>query len=510
VTNRGLGWRSIGRLGPKSAKWPSLLAGGASLAALLFAASATAAPPGPTPPLNHVGRWITDAQGRVVIVHGLNMVYKLPPYYPSKAGFGADDARFLARNGFDAVRLGVIYKAVEPNPPSGGRPAYDDAYLAKIEKTQRILARQGVFSLVDFHQDLFNEKFQGEGWPDWQVQDDGLPNPENGFPGNYLTNPALNAAFDHFWANDQVGGVNLIDEYAAAWRHVASLFNRVPYVLGYDILNEPWPGNGWQTCAQPAGCPQFDTGPLATMTRIVTKTIRKVDPRHIVWQEPNVLFDFGAPSHLPKIGSNSGFSFHAYCLTAGAADCPTMEALPFSNADDVARTTDRALMLTEFGATDDVTDLNRMAGYADDHMVSWLEWAYCGCGDPTTSGPGDIQAIVRNPKKPPSGKNVFHAKLAALERPYPQAIAGTPKSYGYDTSTHTFTLKYSTKAPNGRRLGKRAPTVIYVPRIHYPHGYDVAVNGDPFVAHGNSRYVLVPNRPGARSATVKIAPRIGQ
>src|SRR4030088_2421106 len=78
----------------------------------------------PTPPLSHSGRWITDAAGRVVIVHGINMVYKLPPYYPAAAGFGDDDAVFLARIGFNAVRVGVIWEAVEPSPG-----VYDHAYL---------------------------------------------------------------------------------------------------------------------------------------------------------------------------------------------------------------------------------------------------------------------------------------------------------------------------------------------------------------------------------------------
>ena len=77
----------------------------------------------PTPPLSHAGRWITDASGRVVVVHGINMVYKLPPYYPAKAGFGNDDAAFLARIGFNAVRVGVIWKALEPTPGH-----YDNAY----------------------------------------------------------------------------------------------------------------------------------------------------------------------------------------------------------------------------------------------------------------------------------------------------------------------------------------------------------------------------------------------
>ena len=80
--------------------------------------------------------------------------------------------------------------------------------------------------MLDFHQDLYNERFQGEGWPDWAVQDDGLPaEPKAGFPANYLVMPALQRAFDHFWANDPgPGGVGLQDRYAAAWAHVAARF----------------------------------------------------------------------------------------------------------------------------------------------------------------------------------------------------------------------------------------------------------------------------------------------
>ena len=41
--------------------------------------------------------------------------------------------------------------------------------------------------LLDFHQDLFHERFQGEGAPDWAVQDDGLPaEPQLGFPNQLL------------------------------------------------------------------------------------------------------------------------------------------------------------------------------------------------------------------------------------------------------------------------------------------------------------------------------------
>src|SRR5205085_7338626 len=104
-------------------------------ASVLAAASASVAQAVPRLPPSHAGRWITDSGGRVVIVHGTNMVYKLPPYYPSAAGFGADDAAFLQRIGFNAVRVGVIWKAVEPRPGE-----FDGAYLGQVAATVKALA----------------------------------------------------------------------------------------------------------------------------------------------------------------------------------------------------------------------------------------------------------------------------------------------------------------------------------------------------------------------------------
>jgi len=475
----------------------------AAAAVFLALAPQTAAAAGPAQPLGHNGRWITDAHGRVVFIHAVNMVYKRPPYYPRAIGFGADDARFLRRHGFNGVRLGVIYKGVEPKPGQ-----YDNSYLDHIADTQRTLARNGVFSLLDFHQDLYNEKFQGEGWPDWAVQDDGLPNPRNGFPANYLTNPALQHAFDHFWANDPgPGGVGLVRRYANAWRHVARQFRGSDGVLGYDLLNEPWPGSVWQPCVNPAGCPSFDTGPLAAMTRKTTAAIRRVDRRHIVWQEPNVLFDFGAQTHLPRIGANSGFSFHDYCLDNSAPSCPTTEAVAFDNADAEAVKTDRALMLTEFGATNDRPRIEHMVDLADQHMVSWMWWAYCGCDDPTTSGPGNVQAIVKDPRKPPSGSNVLHRKLALLDRPYPQVVAGTPTSFGYDRDSGSFRFAYAARTPAGKVLPRRSKTTVYVPRRHYPDGYRVRAAGAKVTSKPGARYLVLERKKGAPHVTLTVTPR---
>jgi endoglycosylceramidase len=501
--------------------WPRKLALPAAIAALalgLAAAPATAAAAdrcgckrlaqraAPASPLSVVGRWITDARGRVVILHGLNMVYKRPPYQPRAVGFGADDAAFLRRNGFDTVRLGLIYKAVEPRPGH-----YDRAYLNTVRSTERMLARRGIFSLLDFHQDLYNEKFDGEGFPDWAVLDDGLPaEPLTGFPASYITSPGLNRAFDNLWANAQgPGGVPIQDRYASAWARVADAFKHDGGVLGYDLINEPWPGSDFSTCLNVAGCPTFDTAKLGPFYRRVIKRIRGAERRHIVFYEPNVLFNFDVDSRLPDLGSrNLGFSFHDYCflgLVGGApSNCPAAEQQVFDNADARARKTGDAPLLSEYGATDDIPTLQRIAGFADRHMVSWQEWHYCGCADPTTSGPGDMQALVKDPAERPRGSNVFRDKLKALARPYPQAIAGTPVRFSFDPTSRRFELVYTTRRATGRGSFDGGVSTVFLPHIQYPDGYRVQVQGGSLASGAGSHRLFITAKPDARRVVVTI------
>ena len=495
-----------------------MLCGGTFAALLIWQGAGAVAAPSPSAaelqrlaaphgPLGKSGRWITDSSGRVVILHGINMVYKLPPYQPAAVGFGIDDAAFLQRNGFDTVRLGAIEKGVEPRP---GR--YRVNYIRALRSTQRVLARHGIFSLIDFHQDLYNEKFGGEGWPDWAVLDDGLPpDPMPGFPATYLTSPGLNRAFDNFWSNKAgPGGIPIQGRYAAAWARVARSFSGERNVLGYDLLNEPWPGSAFTTCANTAGCPAFDRGSLAPFYRRVIQRIRAVDRGHLVFYEPQVLFNFDSNTNVPQLGFRRlGFSFHDYCLVGlvGGApmSCDQADETVFDNADAHSRQTGDALLLSEFGATDDVATLRRITGLADRHMVSWQEWHYCGCSDPTTSGPGDTQALVRDPAKPPRGQNVFRNKLRALARPYPQAIAGTPLRFSFDPDTRRFELVYEAKRPDGRR--SRGLTDVFVPRVQYPKGYRARAQGGSLTRVARGRQLVVRRNPAANRVKVVVEPR---
>ena len=491
-----------------------------SLLAAVAICVAAAAPATATPPLDHSGRWVTDQRGRVVILHGWNLVSKVGSYRPEDTGFGRDDARFLRRNGFNTIRLGVIYKALEPESPGAdGRPDYADGYLASIERTQRLLARFGIYTLLDFHQDLYNERFQGEGWPDWQVLDTTpggaeCPNElRQGFPNNYVVNAGLNCAFDSFWANREIEGIGLQDRYAAAWRHVAARFAGAPRLLGYNIVNEPWPGSQYPTCLSPTGCPAFDTQTLEPFSERVIAAIRKADDRTLSWYTPLVVFDFGADSSHGDTGDeHAGFAFNMYCLAggflpanpAGEASCPETYDLTMGNAETQSEQTGDALLLTEFGATNDLTVINQVIDLAEERMMSWQQWHYCECDDPTTAGSG-VQSVVTDPNKPPRGDNVNRDKLLASSRPYPQAVAGTPTESDFDPETEGFRLSYSAEAPGGGLLPRRVRTRVFVPRIHYPDGYEIDVTGARATTP-RAQTLKLKRSPGAETVELRLTP----
>lgn len=454
---------------------------------------------GTLPPLGTTGTWVTNGDGQVVLLHGLNEVYKIAPYTPAASGFGDDDAAFLAANGFNVVRLGVIWSAIEPEPG-----VYDAAYLDSIEQTVQTLAAHGIHTVLDMHQDNYSEAFQGEGAPDWATQDGGLPNPSNGFPGNYFTNPAQWNAWDMFWDNASApDGRGLSDHFALTWQQVAARFSGNTDVVGYEIINEPWPGSQWLRAA--LGNDFFGRQQLTPLYNQVIAAIRSVDPTTTVYVEP----PNPGVSEIPMVLSlhvslgpvddpNTVLSYHGYC--GGLTPiCGFIANRMGTAAQRYAKRHDMPALLTEFGATDDLTILaHEMAG-AQDRLLGWIEWAYSGVGDVT--GSPDTEWLVRDPALPPAGDNVDSAKLALLAQPYPQVISGVPQSWSFTDGT--MSMRYSTRKADGTGdFAAGSQTVIAVPQIAFPAGYSVAVTGGHVVSAPGAPVLLIASDAGAKSVEV--------
>lgn len=452
--------------------------------------------------LGTTGSWITNSDGQVVLLHGLNEVYKVAPGEPAADGFGANDAAFLAANGFNAVRVGIIWSDLEPEPG-----VFNTAYLDSIESTVQTLGNHGIYSILDFHQDAYSSAFGGEGAPAWATETGGAANPSLPFPYNEFFNPAETQAWDSFWSNaDAPNGAGLEDNYAQMLQYVASAFNGNSDVVGFELMNEPEAGS--QTLPALFGSSYFDSQQLTPFYDQAAGAIRSVDPSTPIFYEPSVLFGTGVPTHLGTVdATNTVFSFHDYCeYDLGPLGCVPNVANIADNALKYADAQGIPAFMTEFGASSDQTELADPMVAADQHLIGWTEWAYSSQGDiSTTASPPSSESLVYNPELPPTGDNVNTANLQTLAEPYPQVISGTPISYSFDKGT--FDFSYSTQEANG--LGSfpaNSQTTISVPAVEFPNGYAVSVTGGEVVSAPNAADLVIASNAGASTVTVTVSP----
>lgn len=471
----------------------------------LAGASPAAAPAAdPAGPIHTAADRLVDADGRVVIPHGVNVVAKHAPYTPESMGFDAPDADLLAAEGFDSVRLGVMWKAAEPEP---GR--YDDAYLASVRDTVRLLHSRGLRVLLDAHQDLYNERFQGEFAPDWAVTVTDWPaEPRLGFPGNMFAQPALLRQYEDFLSDAPgPGGVGIATRFAAMWGHVAGFFAGEPNLLGYDLLNEPWPGANWIGCATEQLCVDH-TRRLGELHQRAATAIRAADDHTTVFYEPYAVSNPGAAVNTaaPDVPGRA-LSFHSYCIpaiTAGiGTGCDVLDEHTVGLARERAARDGAPALLTEFGAKKNPETITPVVRATERQSTGWMYWAYCDCGDPTTSGPGEQgllpDAHVADPASAADG-----AKLDALAAARPTALAGTPVEFGTDPGTGTFHLTWDPDRAGGDTpFGPGAETTVTVPPRAFPGGYRATVDGGTVVsAPGATRLVVRADRGGRITLTL--------
>jgi len=102
--------------------------------------------------INSSTRQFVDDNGRSVVFHGVNVVYKVDPYIPTQGEFNDElslndeDISNLVDWGMNFVRLGVMWEAVERT-----EGVYDTAYLEKINNLITKLGEAGIYTLVDAH-----------------------------------------------------------------------------------------------------------------------------------------------------------------------------------------------------------------------------------------------------------------------------------------------------------------------------------------------------------------------
>jgi endoglycosylceramidase len=440
----------------------------------------------PVGPLSHQGRWLTDATGRVLLFHGVNVVNKLSPFYPSAAGFSDDDAAWLATNGFRVVRLGVLGTGLSKSPG-----VVDAEYIDAIASTVSLLAKHDIFALLDMHQDGWGPSVGSDGFPDWMTLTDGAVNNHTGFPLYYIQDPAVQASFQSFWNDEHgPGGKGLQEDYVAMLSALAQRFAGDPEVLGYDLFNEPWPGTTWKPCIASGGCGSLDKSELDPVYAKAVKAIRAAGDHHLIFGEPFVTFNYGvAPTEIavPGADPNAGMSFHVYPL----ASIQGPDVINFAVA--WSKETGGALLNTEWGATTTASSITLQTGELDSALVPWIFWSYC-C------------EVVTSLTAPPSGTNLVSSTVDALVEPHPLAVAGTPQKQSYDPETQTLSFSWSTVRPGGGAFESGAVSSFEIPARVYPKGYQAIVSHGSVASPACAALMTVVADADATDLSVTVSP----
>ena len=385
------------------------------------------------------------------------------------------------------VRVGVLATGLMPTPG-----VVDMGYVQDVATTVKDLASHQVFSLIDFHQDGFGPSVGSDGFPAWMTLTGDAGASDAGFPFYYEESPALQQAFQSFWDNAAgPDGKGLQDDYVAMFTALASAFASEPYVLGYDLFNEPWPGTTWSACLDDAqGCPSLDHNELDPVYAEAVSAMRAAGDLHLILGEPFVLFNFGESTTsiaVPGADPNAGMAFHVYPISTDEAPTVIQNAITWSQG------THGALLNTEWGATVEPTALLSESLALDSALMPWIFWSFC-C------------ELVPSLDASPGGDNLVASTAAALIQPYPLAVAGTPTELTLDPTLQTMSFSWSTARVGGGSFAPGTVTSFEAPTLTYPHGYSVAVTHGEVTSLPCAPLLTVIAAPNASTVSVRLTP----
>ncbi|MDF1564351.1 MAG: cellulase family glycosylhydrolase [Deltaproteobacteria bacterium] len=251
------------------------------LAGLLLLGAAGCKPeagPEPGPPHLRVEAGTIYEGQSALYLRGLNFSGAAKSTPDHHLDFDEADLTRLHEGGVNSLRYLVFWNAVAPEAPD----AFDAAYLAGVRERIERLEAAGLRVIVDLHQDLWGLPFNGHGAPEWACPaelKEGYT-PVSPWWANYSARQ-VNACFDRFWLD---GGLQ--DQLAAAWAAIAGEVCASPAVIGWDLLNEPWPGSEIANRT-------FDQEVLLPFYRRLAGAIDAACPGKLYFLEPSLGWELG-------------------------------------------------------------------------------------------------------------------------------------------------------------------------------------------------------------------------
>eukprot|EP01126_Amoeba_proteus_P050857 TRINITY_DN6044_c0_g2_i1.p1 TRINITY_DN6044_c0_g2~~TRINITY_DN6044_c0_g2_i1.p1 ORF type:complete len:390 (+),score=56.93 TRINITY_DN6044_c0_g2_i1:99-1268(+) len=354
---------------------------------------------------------VEDDDGRERYFHGTNIVVKRFPWHPTTEKFDAqwsfveEDMALLKSMGLNSIRLNVPWAGIEPVE---GQYNYT---LLKIlsEIVEKAGRDYGIYTLLDFHQDALAEQFCGTGVPYWvsSIGGDNFPVPlvprpipvdpvskmpnrstcdsinGNVWPLFYFTE-CTSYAFGALYNNTN----NLGDKFARFWGQVAKTWSASPYVLGYELMNEPWAGNVVvdPTLLIPGIADRRNLQPLWEK---VAQQIRQYDLNHLIFFQAVTWEFLGIGEIIGYTDVPGGVNFRNKSILSFHDSVrpditPDEKYYGFKKAE-IARL-GCGTWVTEVGST--------QMEVLDEYGFSWMNWDYKWFANTTWDNPGQLFFFV--------------------------------------------------------------------------------------------------------------------
>ncbi len=450
-----------------------------------------------------------DNSGRQVILNGINVVSK-----SKEEGYIFQGDKEVYANfkklGFNSIRFIIIWAGLEPEPG-----VYNEEYLKEIDKRIKWAGENGLFVILDMHQDLFSVKY-ADGAPEWATLDEGKPHVTGDvWSDAYMMSPAVQTAFDNFWANKNApDGIGLQDHFANLWKHVAKRYADNPTVIGYDLMNEPFPGSPAlqampalleaygklvyklegemmteQQLAETWGNVElrtaalklisdkenyaqvidalypysqaFETKKLQLLYQKVSNAIRQVDTDHILFLEHSYFSNMGVKSSIERTTLPNGqpdslvaYAPHGYDLVTDTENAANASAervdFIFDRISEKGKQLQMPVWLGEWGAY--YAHGEKIIPVAQ-HAIGLIEQDLLGNAYWSYGTGMENQAYFKK----------------VINRPYPAYTNGDILSYKFDFKSLIFSVEWNENGTN------KVPTVIYVPwlsRLKQEHQND--------------------------------------
>lgn len=437
----------------------------------------------PPPPLYWTdGKNIRNQEGQAILFRGVAVASGDLANWADETP-GADEAVFdhIASSGFNAVRLAINWDRIEPQPDQ-----YDQQYLDLVEKHVRMAAERKLYVVVDMHQDMYGVGFGLHGAPDWSCDASNYETfePVETWFLNYFSEE-VSACFDHFWKDH---ATHEHQQKAAA--ELAKRLVDVEYLMGFDPINEPFPGT---TQFVP-----FDTDYLMPFYQEFAQVVGAVLPGRLYFIEPAVTFSAGYTSALPGPVTDfqAVFAPHYYNTSVEMDKNwdgdPVAVANAVAGASTVAETLATPWIYGEMGGAMETANLAdyllELFGLLDQHLAGSVMWIY-------SKGETGFGLIYK-----PTGDWNAHAK--AYLRPSASLWGGVPVSHSWNYASLSLDMAWTQE----EGLVTEVILPAWVKQVGYTCLLD-SVAWEPVLNAQGNRLVIPAGSAGPRQFSMQVHSR---